>query len=62
MSLTGGNRDDITQLMPLPLLDKIPPVAGRVGRPRLRPDALPAVAATTTTSTGACYGNGASVR
>ncbi|MBP2056424.1 hypothetical protein J2Z21_009442 [Streptomyces griseochromogenes] len=38
MSLTGGNRNDITQL--LPLLDKIPPVAGRVGRPRPRPDAL----------------------
>lgn len=31
---------DVTQL--LPLLDKIPAVAGRVGRPRRRPDALPA--------------------
>ncbi|WSS89426.1 IS5 family transposase [Streptomyces sp. NBC_01176] len=40
LSLTGGNRNDVTQL--LPLLDKIPPVAGRVGRPRRRPDALPA--------------------
>ncbi|MEV6537111.1 IS5 family transposase [Streptomyces sp. NPDC051639] len=38
VSLTGGNRNDVTQL--LPLLDKIPPVAGRVGRPRRRPDAL----------------------
>lgn len=38
MSLTGGNRNDVTQL--LPLLDKIPAVAGRVGRPRRRPDAL----------------------
>lgn len=38
MSLTGGNRNDVTQL--LPLLDKIPPVAGTVGRPRHRPDAL----------------------
>ncbi|GAX49528.1 DDE transposase [Streptomyces olivochromogenes] len=38
MSLTGGNRNDVTQL--LPLLDKIPAIAGRVGRPRRRPDAL----------------------
>lgn len=38
VSLTGGNRDDVTQL--LPLLDKIPPVAGRAGRSRRRPDAL----------------------
>lgn len=39
MSLTGGNRNDLTQLL-LPLLDKIPPVAGRIGRPRRRPHAL----------------------
>lgn len=38
MSLTGGNRNDVTQL--LPLLDKIPPIAGVVGRPRHRPDML----------------------
>ncbi|OOV24911.1 IS5 family transposase [Streptomyces avermitilis] len=38
VSLTGGNRNDVTQL--LPLLDKIPAIAGRVGRPRRRPDAL----------------------
>nr|WP_257039941.1 IS5 family transposase [Streptomyces sp. TLI_55] len=38
VSLTGGNRNDVTQL--LPLLDKIPAVAGVVGRPRHRPDAL----------------------
>ena len=38
MSLTGGNRNDVTQLEPL--LDRIPAVAGRVGRPRRRPDAL----------------------
>lgn len=38
MSPTGGNRHDVTQL--LPLVDKIPAVAGRVGRPRRRPDAL----------------------
>ncbi len=38
MSLTGGNRNDVTQL--LPLLDKVPAVAGVVDRPRRRPDAL----------------------
>ena len=38
VSLTGGNRNDITQLMPL--LQAIPPVRGRRGRPRQRPDAL----------------------
>ncbi|MFJ2397325.1 IS5 family transposase [Streptomyces sp. NPDC087843] len=38
VSLTGGNHNDVTQL--LPLLDKIPPVAGLVGRPRRGPDAL----------------------
>ena len=38
MSLTGGNRNDVNQL--LPLLDKIPAIAGRVGRPHRRPDAL----------------------
>ncbi|WP_329318703.1 MULTISPECIES: IS5 family transposase [unclassified Streptomyces] len=38
VSLTGGNRNDVTQL--LPLVDKVPAVAGRVGRPRRRPDAL----------------------
>ncbi|WTK66834.1 IS5 family transposase [Streptomyces sp. NBC_01515] len=40
VSLTGGNHNDATQLPPP--LDKIPPVTGRVGRPRRRPDALPA--------------------
>ncbi|MCX5357569.1 IS5 family transposase [Streptomyces sp. NBC_00124] len=38
VSLTGGNRNDVTQL--LPLLDKIPAVAGVVGRPRRRPAML----------------------
>ncbi|WP_398860995.1 IS5 family transposase [Streptomyces noursei] len=38
VSLTGGNRNDVTQL--LPLLDKIPAVAGVVSAPRHRPDAL----------------------
>ncbi|GGV28617.1 hypothetical protein GCM10010260_81360 [Streptomyces filipinensis] len=36
--LTGGNRNDVTQLMPP--LDAIPPVRGRRGRPRRKPDAL----------------------
>ncbi|MFD3537019.1 IS5 family transposase [Streptomyces sp. NPDC058661] len=38
VSLTGGNRNDVTQL--LPLLAKVPSVAGLVGRPRRRPDVL----------------------
>ncbi|MFD8480537.1 IS5 family transposase [Kitasatospora sp. NPDC059673] len=38
VSLTGGNRNDVTQL--LPLLAKIPLAAGLVGRPRHRPDVL----------------------
>ena len=33
VSLTGGNRNGATQL--LPLLDKVPAVAGAVGRPRI---------------------------
>jgi hypothetical protein len=36
VSLTGGQRNDVTQLMPL--LAAIPPVRGRRGRPRQRPD------------------------
>ena len=35
VSLTGGNRHDVTQL--LPLIEAIPPVRGRRGRPRWRP-------------------------
>ncbi|GHH95769.1 hypothetical protein GCM10017779_62260 [Streptomyces capillispiralis] len=38
VSLTGGNRNDVTQLMPL--LDKVPPAAGVVGRPRRRRETL----------------------
>ena len=38
VTLTGGNRNDITQL--LPLVDGITPVAGKVGRPRQRPDQI----------------------
>lgn len=35
MTLTGANAHDVTQL--LPLVDGIPPVRGRRGRPRSRP-------------------------
>ena len=38
VSLTGGNRNDVTELVPL--IDKIPPVRGRRGRPRRRPERL----------------------
>lgn len=38
VSLTGGNRNDVTQL--LPLIDGLRPVGGRKGRPRQRPDRL----------------------
>jgi transposase len=37
-TVTGGNRHDVTQL--IPLLDRVPAVAGRVGRPRHRPDSV----------------------
>jgi len=35
-ALTGGNRNDVTQL--IPLLDRVPAVAGLPGRPRRRPE------------------------
>lgn len=35
-TLTAANRNDVTQL--LPLVDGIAPVAGKVGRPRQRPE------------------------
>jgi transposase len=38
ISLTGGHRNDVTQL--LPLVDGIGPVRGKVGRPRTRSDRL----------------------
>lgn len=38
ISLTGGNRNDVTQL--LPLVDGVGPVTGKVGRPRRRSDRL----------------------
>ena len=36
--LTGANRHDVTQL--LPLVDNVPPVRGPRGRPRRRPERL----------------------
>ena len=38
VALTGGNRNDVTQL--LPLVDGIGPVRGKVGRPRQRADSV----------------------
>ena len=38
VSVTGGNRNDVTQL--IPLIDAIGPVAGKRGRPRKRPESL----------------------
>jgi transposase len=36
--LTAANRHDVTQV--LPLVDKIPPIRGKVGHPRRRPKRL----------------------
>ncbi len=38
VQLTGENRHDVTQL--LPLVKAIPPIAGKVGRPRCKPDCV----------------------
>ncbi len=38
ISLTGGNRNDVTQL--LPLIDSIGPIAGKPGRPRKRSERI----------------------
>ncbi|MER6306256.1 IS5 family transposase [Streptomyces sp. NPDC001657] len=57
---TAANVNDITQT--LPLVDGIPPVAGRPGRPRRRPDAC---WATRRTTPGPCvtnYANAGSFR
>lgn len=37
MPLSGGNRNNVTLLL---LFDKVPPVAGMVGRPRRKPNSL----------------------
>jgi transposase len=34
-TVTGGNRNDVTQL--IPLIERVPPVRGTVGRPRRLP-------------------------
>ena len=39
-TVTGGNRNDVTQLVPL--IERIPPVRGKVGRPRRRPERITA--------------------
>lgn len=36
--MTGGNRNDVTQL--IPLLQAVPPVRGKRGRPHRRPDVV----------------------
>jgi transposase len=36
--VTGANRHDVTQL--LPLVESIPPIAGKAGHPRKRPDCV----------------------
>lgn len=56
-TLTGPNRNDVTQL--IPLLQAVPPVRGKRGRPRRRPDGCWAIAATTTTSTAVRSGTSA---
>src|SRR5919108_86894 len=38
VSVTGGQRNDVTQL--LPLIDGVEPVSGKVGRPRKRAERL----------------------
>ena len=37
-TVTGGNRNDVTQL--IPLLEAVPAVSGRPGRPRRRPECV----------------------
>jgi transposase len=38
VKVTGANRHDVTQL--LPLVNSIPPIAGKSGRPRCKPDSV----------------------
>jgi hypothetical protein len=60
MTLTGGNRNDVTQL--LPLLDAVPPIRGLGGGPGARLASCSPTAATTSTSTDDCSANAASPR
>jgi hypothetical protein len=54
--LTGGNRNDVTQLIPLIEDLHRRPVAAKVGRPRQTLDRLLAIVAMTTTSTAGYSG------
>jgi hypothetical protein len=56
IALTGGNRNDVTPLMPL--LGAIPLVRGKIGRPRRRSEAAYADRAMTTTNTAPRPGQG----
>jgi len=49
VTLTGGNRSDVTQL--LPLIEAIPPVGGRRGGPGIGPSRCSPTASATTTYT-----------
>ncbi|MEU5713910.1 MULTISPECIES: transposase [Streptomyces] len=60
VSVSSGNRHDVTQLMPL--LDAIARIRGLVGRPRHRPRRPLADRGTTTTSTGGSFALAASCR
>jgi hypothetical protein len=52
ISLTGGNRNDVTQLIPMVEDLHRRPVTGKVGRPRQKPDRLMIVGMTTTSTAG----------
>ena len=56
VALTGGNRNDVTQLFPLLEDLHARPVAGKRGRPRRSPTGSSPTAAMTTTSTAGCSG------
>ena len=58
ISLTGGNRNDVTQL--IPLIEAIPPVRGRRGRPVSARIGSTPTAAMTMTSTARRSGRRAS--
>ncbi|GGQ37135.1 hypothetical protein GCM10010266_70700 [Streptomyces griseomycini] len=60
VTLTGGNRHDVIQL--LPLLDAVPPIRGLRGRFRHKPGACAPIGVTTSTSAAACWGSAASSR
>jgi hypothetical protein len=56
--LTGANRHDVTQLHAL--VDAIPPIAGKRGRPLSKPASFRATGATITTNTAVRYTQSAS--